>query len=100
MRGTDARTMSLIKENELEQTVEVFHPDFGVTVLGSSHGFDAGGRTTGFIVWMNGFGICRSTNEHADNFRESWHQPKVNFRSDFNPLSRRSRCWNYADASQ
>jgi CRP-like cAMP-binding protein len=33
-------------------------PTFGVTFLGTSHGFDAGGQTTGFIIWINGEGIC------------------------------------------
>lgn len=32
-------------------------PDLGVTVLGSSHGFDAGGRTTGFVLWLNRRGV-------------------------------------------
>lgn len=32
-------------------------PAFGVTVLGSSHGFDPKGKTTGFILWMNHRGL-------------------------------------------
>ena len=32
-------------------------PDFGVTFLGTSHGFDPSGSTTGFIVWCGGRGI-------------------------------------------
>lgn len=32
-------------------------PTFGVTFLGTSHGFDPKGNTTGFIVWINGRGI-------------------------------------------
>ena len=32
-------------------------PKFGVTVLGSSHGFDPNGSTTGFVIWINGRGI-------------------------------------------
>ena len=32
-------------------------PAFGVTVLGSSHGFDPSGKTTGFVLWVNGQGI-------------------------------------------
>lgn len=28
-------------------------PYFGVTLLGSSHGFDPAGTTTGFVVWLN-----------------------------------------------
>jgi CRP-like cAMP-binding protein/phosphoribosyl 1,2-cyclic phosphodiesterase len=32
-------------------------PRFGVTVLGSSHGFDAGGKTTGFVLWLGKRGV-------------------------------------------
>ncbi len=32
-------------------------PLFGVTCLGPSHGFDPGENTSGFIVWLNHFGI-------------------------------------------
>ncbi|MDQ7824952.1 MAG: cyclic nucleotide-binding domain-containing protein [Candidatus Eremiobacteraeota bacterium] len=32
-------------------------PLFGVTVIGSGHGFDPGADTSGFIVWIDGKGI-------------------------------------------
>lgn len=32
-------------------------PDFGITVLGASHGFDPHGKTTGFVLWMGGRGV-------------------------------------------
>jgi CRP-like cAMP-binding protein/glyoxylase-like metal-dependent hydrolase (beta-lactamase superfamily II) len=32
-------------------------PAFGLTVLGSSHGFDPAGKTTGFVLWVNHRGI-------------------------------------------
>lgn len=32
-------------------------PDFGITILGASHGFDPKGSTSGFIVWVYGKGI-------------------------------------------
>ncbi len=32
-------------------------PSFGVTTLGSSHGFDPKGKTSGFIFWINGIGV-------------------------------------------
>jgi glyoxylase-like metal-dependent hydrolase (beta-lactamase superfamily II) len=32
-------------------------PTFGVTFLGTSHGFDPKGSTTGFVVWINGVGM-------------------------------------------
>jgi hypothetical protein len=31
-------------------------PTLGVTFLGTSHGFDEKGNTTGFIIWINGGG--------------------------------------------
>lgn len=32
-------------------------PEFGITCLGPSHGFDPNDNTSGFIVWVNGRGI-------------------------------------------
>ena len=32
-------------------------PAFGVTFLGTSHGFDPKGSTTGFVLWIHGRGI-------------------------------------------
>ena len=32
-------------------------PPFGVTFLGTSHGFDPKSSTTGFVVWINGVGM-------------------------------------------
>lgn len=32
-------------------------PQFGVTVLGASHGFDPTGKTTGVLLWVGGRGI-------------------------------------------
>lgn len=32
-------------------------PQFGVTVIGAGHGFDAQTLTSGFIIWLNGRGI-------------------------------------------
>ncbi|HBD92967.1 MAG: hypothetical protein A2015_01655 [Spirochaetes bacterium GWF1_31_7] len=32
-------------------------PSFGITTLGSSHGFDPKGKTSGFIFWINGVGV-------------------------------------------
>nr|CCA16680.1 cGMPdependent 3' putative [Albugo laibachii Nc14] len=35
-----------------------FHPpQFGVTVLGNSHGFDPDGKTSGYVLWINHRGI-------------------------------------------
>lgn len=32
-------------------------PTFGMTVIGSGHGFDAHSKTSGFIIWVDGKGI-------------------------------------------
>lgn len=32
-------------------------PDFGITILGASHGFDCKGSTSGYILWVNQRGI-------------------------------------------
>lgn len=35
-----------------------FHPpSFGVTILGNSHGFDASGSVSGYVLWINGRGV-------------------------------------------
>jgi len=34
-----------------------YPPSFGVTVLGNSHGFDAKGSVSGYVLWINGRGI-------------------------------------------
>lgn len=34
-----------------------YPPSFGVTVLGSSHGFDPHGKTSGYVLWINHRGI-------------------------------------------
>ena len=34
-----------------------YPPSFGVTVLGNSHGFDAGGSVSGYVLWINGRGL-------------------------------------------
>lgn len=38
-------------------TIPFNPPAFGITVLGSSHGFDPHGRTTGFILWIGHRGL-------------------------------------------
>eukprot|EP00164_Ancoracysta_twista_P005600 GFYU01007679.1.p1 GENE.GFYU01007679.1~~GFYU01007679.1.p1 ORF type:complete len:762 (+),score=245.08 GFYU01007679.1:403-2688(+) len=40
----------------LGMTTDFTPPLFGVTMIGTSHGFDPCGRTTGFILWMRGRG--------------------------------------------
>ncbi|GBG27927.1 cGMP-dependent 3',5'-cGMP phosphodiesterase A [Hondaea fermentalgiana] len=43
-------------------------PAFGVTVLGSSHGFDAQGSTSGFVLWINRKGIMVDPPPNATEF--------------------------------
>lgn len=38
-------------------TIPFNPPTFGITVLGSSHGFDPHGRTTGFLLWIGHRGV-------------------------------------------
>ncbi len=45
------------ESDELTATVPFAPPAFGLTVLGSSHGFDPSGKTTGFILWIGGRGL-------------------------------------------
>lgn len=43
---------------DTHETKEVFvPPNFGVTVLGNSHGFDPSQSTSGYVVWINGRGV-------------------------------------------
>ena len=43
---------------ESDESVLSFHrPVLGVSVIGSGHGFDAGNRTSGFIMWIDGQGV-------------------------------------------
>eukprot|EP01006_Ploeotia_vitrea_P034141 TRINITY_DN65715_c3_g15_i1.p1 TRINITY_DN65715_c3_g15~~TRINITY_DN65715_c3_g15_i1.p1 ORF type:complete len:944 (+),score=511.27 TRINITY_DN65715_c3_g15_i1:53-2884(+) len=50
---------------EEEETAVFSPPQFGITMLGNSHGFDAGGTTTGFVVWMNRRGIMVDPPPHS-----------------------------------
>jgi len=40
-------------------------PNFGVTMLGNSDGFDKNGTTTGFVLWMNRRGIMVDPPPHS-----------------------------------
>ncbi|MGE0489108.1 MAG: cyclic nucleotide-binding domain-containing protein [Vulcanimicrobiota bacterium] len=47
-------------------------PSFGVTVIGSGHGFDAETVTAGFVVWVNGKGVLVDPPVHTTRwFHES-----------------------------
>ena len=36
---------------------EYHPPTFGITLIGSGHGFDARAKTSGFIIWLDGKGV-------------------------------------------
>lgn len=40
-------------------------PPFGVTLIGSGHGFDAGSKTSGFLIWVDGKGILVDPPVHS-----------------------------------
>lgn len=53
-------------------------PKFGVTVLGSSHGFDPVGKTTGFILWVGGRGLLVDPPvDSTEYLREQGVAPKL-----------------------
>eukprot|EP00736_Rhodelphis_marinus_P002260 Rmarinus@m.16527 len=55
-RAPSAVTLPQFGEKSLQ--LRSFDPPvFGITMLGTSHGFDAYGKCTGFIVWVNKRGI-------------------------------------------
>jgi CRP-like cAMP-binding protein len=53
------RRVSAVIPRELCRTIQFAtdRPRFGVTPLGTSHGFDPDGDLTSFVIWLNGRGI-------------------------------------------
>ncbi|KAL4448715.1 hypothetical protein ABPG74_012804 [Tetrahymena malaccensis] len=66
---TFQRTSST-KKNSMFQG-EFVPPDFGVTILGSSHGFDPNGSTSGFIIWIYGRGIMVDPPPFSNDYLKS-----------------------------
>jgi CRP-like cAMP-binding protein len=64
--GTPLRLLRPIP-TELREAIQFAsdRPRFGVTPLGTSHGFDATGDFTSFIVWVNGKGILVDPSSEA-----------------------------------
>lgn len=50
-------------------------PKFGITVLGSSHGFDSQGSTSGFIIWINGKGVMVDPPPYSSRALRNQHIP-------------------------
>lgn len=44
----------LAADQDFETHKQFNPPEFGVTVLGCSHGFDPKGSTSGYVFWVNG----------------------------------------------
>jgi phosphoribosyl 1,2-cyclic phosphodiesterase len=56
-RAPGGLTLPPVPERAVGSRRSFVPPVFGVTVVGSGHGFDPGNRTSGFIVWLGGRGI-------------------------------------------
>ncbi|EFA85631.1 cGMP-stimulated cGMP phosphodiesterase [Heterostelium album PN500] len=55
--------------NTIAATNDVFDPPtFGITIIGSSHGFDPKKSTTGFVLWVNKRGIMVDPPLNSSNF--------------------------------
>ncbi len=53
-------------------------PPFGMTVLGSSHGFDPHGTTTGFVLWINRRGLLVDPPvDSTERLRQNGIAPKL-----------------------
>ncbi|KAL4474591.1 hypothetical protein ABPG73_016094 [Tetrahymena malaccensis] len=61
----------------IDESETITPPDFGVTVLGSSHGFDPKGSTTGFIIWIYGKGIMVDPPPFSSQFLKKMGIPSV-----------------------
>lgn len=46
--------MEFLLHDEDFEKKQFVPPEFGVTVLGCSHGFDPKGSTSGYVFWVNG----------------------------------------------
>ncbi|QDZ25583.1 guanylate cyclase [Chloropicon primus] len=56
--ATESHALKKILNEHVHTPSRKFDPPlFGVTILGSSHGFDPNRTTTGFVLWMNRRGI-------------------------------------------
>jgi CRP-like cAMP-binding protein len=64
--GTPPRLLRTVPP-ELREAIQFAseRPRFGVTPLGTSHGFDASGDFTSFIIWVNGKGILVDPSSEA-----------------------------------
>ena len=67
-RKNGISTKSLRKHNNKSlKNLYFTPPEFGVTALGNSHGFDSEDSTSGFIIWINGKGIMVDPTPYASH---------------------------------
>jgi len=60
--------MAYIERKNMDKNETFVPPDFGITVLGASHGFDPKGNTSGFLIWVYGVGIMVDPPPYAMNY--------------------------------
>lgn len=61
------------KQEKVVKTIAFEPPLFGVTVLGSSHGFDPKGKTSGYVLWMNRRGIMVDPPPNSSSLLQANH---------------------------
>jgi CRP-like cAMP-binding protein/phosphoribosyl 1,2-cyclic phosphodiesterase len=54
-----------------DRPLEYRPPTFGVTLIGSGHGFDARAKTSGFVLWFNGKGVLIDPPVHTTAWLKS-----------------------------
>eukprot|EP00743_Colponemidia_sp_Colp-15_P007608 GILK01008231.1.p1 GENE.GILK01008231.1~~GILK01008231.1.p1 ORF type:complete len:784 (+),score=143.48 GILK01008231.1:66-2417(+) len=64
-----------IDEEETVPDICFEPPLFGVTVLGSSHGFDPHGSVSGYVIWVNGRGIFVDPPPHSSKILKRYGIP-------------------------
>ncbi|KNC52826.1 cGMP-dependent 3',5'-cGMP phosphodiesterase A [Thecamonas trahens ATCC 50062] len=70
-----------VAASQQESSAEMSHPvvfdppSLGVTMLGTSHGFDPIGCTTGMVVWINGRGVVVDPPPHFSLHLKRNHTP-------------------------
>lgn len=57
LTGRHRKTIDIPADSRRAIQFATDRPQFGVTLLGTSHGFDPAGDVTSFVVWLNGQGI-------------------------------------------
>jgi CRP-like cAMP-binding protein/L-ascorbate metabolism protein UlaG (beta-lactamase superfamily) len=66
------RRIGVVIPDDLRESIQFTtdRPRFGVTPLGTSHGFDPAGDLTSFVIWLNGRGILVDPSPEALSYLE------------------------------